>query len=286
MTNILEAIFNISTLSPSKIKEITLVNNRTSNGSKSLKIFIKNSFAGVNSTDNENEKSRKYSKFFSFEGNKTDSPNLMIKGGDAIEINKTESIKSDIQLNSSYPKAKLKYDSPNINKHCRNCEEWTEKDIIYVIGHIPRKTKKLSSLWLTFGSIYAADEEIYTFVENFILESLEEIGNTTFSETKEICRVNYIDPLRITNMKIRGTSLFQLKPPVKVYNYVYEYQPHLNFQLIALVPLFKYKSFPKDSRNKIENSTNSNLNIQDIEIKDPNNPFKYIPCKLITIQVQ
>ncbi|MFK7982235.1 MAG: NgoPII family restriction endonuclease, partial [Saprospiraceae bacterium] len=279
MANILEAIFNISTLSPNKIKEITLA----SNGSKSLEIFIKNSFAGVNSTDNENEKSNKYSNFFSFEGNKTDSPNLIIKGGDAIEIKKTKNIKSDIQLNSSYPKAKLKSNSPITNKHCRNCEEWNEKDIIYIIGHIPRKTKKLSSLWLTFGNIYAADEEIYTFVENLILDSLDEIGNITFSKTKEICRVNYIDPLKITNIKIRDVCLFQLQPPVKVYNYVYEYQPHLNFQLVAFIPTKKYLSFPNESRNKIEFSTE--INIQEVHIKDPNNIVNLIPCKLITFEI-
>ena len=39
---------------------------------------------------------------------------------------------SQIALNSSYPKDKLYADSPMITQECRECENWREKDIIYV----------------------------------------------------------------------------------------------------------------------------------------------------------
>lgn len=104
-----------------------------------------------------------------------------------------------------------------------------------------------------------------------------------FSETKELGRVNYVDPLKITNMRIRGMWLLQ--PPVKVFDYVYKYQADLKFQLVAIIPNEKYNSFPLESRKRIEQTTNNFLNIESVNIKNPNNPMQYIDCKLITIIV-
>lgn len=285
MTNILEAIVNISNLISLEINEVIFGSNRANNAGEGLESFIKDAFSNSFGADIKTRE-QNFRASFSYKGTKMRPPDLIIKNGDAIEVKKVENEKKDLQLNSSHPKQKLFAKSPFVNKYCKNCEDlpWNVKDIIYAIGHIPKGSKKLSSLWLTYGTIYAAEEEVYTSIKHTVTAILEESPKFNFSETKELGRINEVDPLNITKMRIRGMWLIQ--PPLKVYEYVYTYQPHLNFQLIALVPLFKYKSFPEDSRNKIENSNNKNLNIQDIEIKDPNNPFKYIPCKLITIQVQ
>jgi hypothetical protein len=208
----------------------------------------------------------------------------MIKGGDAIEVKKTETISSELQLNSSHPKSKMISTSHLINKHCRECEDWLEKDIIYAIGHVPKNSKKLSSLWLIYGSIYAADEDVYTSLKSIITESLENTSDINFSETKELGRVNYVDPLKITNMRIRGMWLLQ--PPVKVFDYVYRYEKELKFQLIAIIPLDKYNSFPLESKVKIEDNVDETLNITDIKVKNPNNPVKLIDCKLITVKTK
>jgi hypothetical protein len=208
----------------------------------------------------------------------------MLLGGDSIEVKKTETIFSELQLNSSHPKSKLFSTSHLINNHCRNCEVWTEKDIIYAIGHVPKNSKTLSSLWLIYGSIYAADEDVYTGLKSTITESLENTPEIDFSETKELGRVNFVDPLKITNMRIRGMWLLQ--PPVKVYDYVYQYSNNLKFQLVAIIPIEKYNSFPIESINKIEGLDDENLNIEDIKVKNPNNPVNLIDCKLITIKVK
>lgn len=84
-------------------------------------------------------------------------------------------------------------------------------------------------------------------------------------------------------MRIRGMWLLQ--PPIKVFDYVYKYQSNLKFQLIAIIPNEKYNSFPLESRNKIENTTDTNLKIEKIQVKNPNNPVNLIDCKLITIKV-
>lgn len=73
-------------------------------------------------------------KFFSYLGNQNNPPDVILKGGDAIEIKKIQSKSSAIALNSSYPKNKLYSNDPRITKACKNSEVWKVKDMIYVIG--------------------------------------------------------------------------------------------------------------------------------------------------------
>ena len=101
------------------------------------------------------------------------------------EVKKTETLSTELQLNSSHPKAKLFYNSTLINAHCRNCEEWETKDFIYVIGHLP-KSNYLSSLWFIHGEIYAADESVYIDLKNSVSELLESSDDLSFSPTNEI----------------------------------------------------------------------------------------------------
>ncbi|MBI2279465.1 MAG: NgoPII family restriction endonuclease [Bacteroidetes bacterium] len=284
MTNILEAILHIAELPILNVDQITFGNNRITSVGDGLEIFVKNAFSNNFNTTDESTKITKYAEVFSYEGSQTRPPDLMIKGGDAIEVKKTESILSELQLNSSHPKAKLFANSHLINNHCRTCEKWEEKDIIYAIGHVPKSSKILSSLWLVYGNIYAADDDVYTNLKATVAESLENTPEINFSETKELGRVNYVDPLKITNMRIRGMWLLQ--PPVKVFNYVYTYNTKLKFQLVAIVPNDKYNSFPIESRNKIEKSVNDKLSIQAVKIKNPNNPVHLMDCKLITIKTE
>jgi len=284
MTNILEAILHIAELPILNVDQITFGNNRITSVGDGLEIFVKNAFSNNFNTTDESTKITKYAEVFSYEGSQTRPPDLMIKGGDSIEVKKTESILSELQLNSSHPKAKLLANSHLINNHCRTCEKWEEKDIIYAIVHVPKSSKILSSLWLVYGNIYAADDDVYTNLKATIAESLENTPEINFSETKELGRVNYVDPLKITNMRIRGMWLLQ--PPVKVFNYVYPYDTKLKFQLVAIVPSDKYHSFPAESRNKLEHSTNDKLSIQNVKIKNPNNPVNLIDCKLITIKIE
>ncbi len=283
MTNILEAIVNIANLPNLEVDELSFGSNRVTNVGDGLEVFVKNAFSDNLTTVDSAEKIKKYSQVFSYEGSQTRPPDLMLLGGDSIEVKKTETIFSELQLNSSHPKSKLFSTSHLINNHCRNCEEWIEKDIIYAIGHVPKSSKTLSSLWLIYGLIYVADEDVYTGLKSTITESLEKTSEIDFSETKELGRVNFVDPLKITNMRIRGMWLIQ--PPVKVYEYVYQYNNSLKFQLVATIPFNKYYSFPLSSRIRIEELDNENLIIEDIKVKNPNNPVNLIECKLITIKV-
>lgn len=94
-------------------------------------------------------------------------------------------------------------------------------------------------------------------------------------------RVNRVDPLGITNLRIRG--MWQIQNPRRVFNYLHPTGD--TFELVAVIPTTKYNSFPNDSKNRIENLNNPNLSIADVQVKDPNNPANLIDAKLIIFKL-
>lgn len=281
MTNILEAIHNISQLKDLTVKDITFGNNRATSVGEGLETFIKDSFANTFTELDKNKRLKKYNEIFSYQGSKRTPPDLMLKDGDAIEVKKTETLATELQLNSSHPKSKLFSTSTLINKHCKSCEVWEEKDFIYAVGHIPQGTNILTSVWFVYGSIYAADEEVYLSLKNTLTENIEEIEDIDFSPTNEIGRINFVDPLKITHLRIRGMWLLQ--PPFKVFDYTHKYSHDKKFQCISIIPNEKYNSFPAESKRKIE--SNLNITIEDIQVQNPNNPVMMIEAKLILFQI-
>ncbi len=275
MTNILKAIYNIS-----QLRSFTIVDNyknsiRIQQAGDSLEYFIKDAFCDSFTANTLQEKGAAYSNKFSYIGNANNPPDIIIKNGDAIEVKKIEGFNSSIALNSSYPKNKLYSDSTLITKACRECENWTEKDIIYAIGTV--KEKNLQSLWFVYGDIYAAEKEIYEKIGNAISNSLKSADGVEFSQTNELGRVNKVDPLGITYLRIRG--MWGIEHPTKVFNNVIE--PEKNI-LNAIISEDKYNSFPKQDIAKLENEPR--ISINKINVKNPNNTAKNISAFHISIR--
>lgn len=282
MINILDAIYNIAQRDELEIKDITFGNNRANNMGEGLEAFIKDSFANMFDEPNKNIRNLKYKEVFSFQGSKRNPPDLMLKNGPAIEVKKIESLTTELQLNSSHPKQTLKSDSSFITKKCVECEDWTEKEFIYVIGHIPKNTNRLSSLWFVYGDIYSASEETYLSLKDDIATNIDEMPDVEFSETNEIGRVNQVDPLGITNLRIRGMWLLQ--PPFKVFDYIHNYENGKRFQCFAIIPTSKFNGFPDESINRLEET--DGVVISDVNVNDPDNPVDLIECKLIEFKVE
>jgi hypothetical protein len=282
MKNILDAIYNISQLKDLKVKAITFGSNRANNMGEGLESFVKDAFSNMFYETDKNIRNKAYSNVFSFQGSKRNPPDFMLKKGAAIEVKKIESLTSELQLNSSHPKSKLLSSSNFITKKCKDCEVWTEKDFIYIVGHTPKGTNILSSIWFVYGDIYAASEETYISLKTQIGDNIESIPDIDFSETKEIGRVNQVDPLKITNLRIRGMWLLQ--QPYSVFDYVHGYKKDKTFQCIALIPTSKYDLFPKYSIDRIT-SPDNNFSISDVQVNDPDNPVNLIDCKLIKYEI-
>ena len=130
------------------------------------------------------------------------------------------------------------------------------------------------------ASIYCADTTVYQDIFEQIKEGISSIPNIDFSPTKELGRVNKIDPLGITSLRIRGMWL--LENPFTVFKYVYQPITTANFNLFALVSTEHFDGFNnKDALLSLVDEV-ATLNIADVKVKNPNNPAKLINCKKIT----
>jgi hypothetical protein len=245
-----------------------------------LENYIKDAFAGTLGILDEVQKMQIYNQKFSWLGSQNNPPDIMIKGGDAIEVKKTQSANSSLALNSSYPKADLRHTSQMITRECKECENWTFKDLIYCVGHTT--DTNLKSLWMVYGNTYAAKHETYQRIKATISSGIKTIPDVVFADTKELGRVNQVDPLGITNLRIRG--MWQIENPRKVFNYLHE-PTDKDFELVCIIPADKYNAFPKESRTKLEGVDEDGFSIENKQIKDPNNPAKLMNCKLIRLLI-
>ena len=142
MSNIIQAFINIVNSYQQDITSITTGNNRANNMGEGLENYIKDMFASAYNIENESLKLEKLSEVYSYQGNKNNPPDLMLKNSDAIEIKKIQSKTANLALNSSFPKAKLYANSLMITDACRECETWNEKDMIYVVGLTHQSSSK------------------------------------------------------------------------------------------------------------------------------------------------
>ncbi len=281
MTNLLKAISNLVENSNYDLTELYQGSNRINNIGESLEFFIKDIFCNSLKLDII-EKKELYSKNFSYLGNKNNPPDFIIKNGDAIEIKKIENYSTAIALNSSYPKNKLYQDDPRITINCKKCElvNWLEKDIIYVIGVVESKSNKIKILWFIYGNCYAANKEVYQRIIDKISCGIEEISDIEFIKTNEIAKVKKVDPLGITDLRVRG--MWHIKNPINVFNDVIKIDLKKNFTMNAIMLDNKYKSFDINDRNYIENLKNEDFLIKNITIQSPDNPANLLNAKLIS----
>lgn len=279
MSNILKAMINIQKKPILELKSNYSGRNTINNIGEALEAYIQDAFADTISESDESLRSQKISDVFSYLGNQNNPPDIILRGGDAIEVKKIQSKGSAIALNSSYPKNKLFSDDSKITEICKQCENWDTKDIIYAVG--VTSDENLQHLWLVYGDCYAASREIYSRIDKTIKDGVTEIPDIEFAETKELGRVNRVDPLGITNLRIRG--MWHIDNPLKVFNSIRDIKDQCSFTLTCIMRKEKYLSFEDVDRNNIEN--NENLSVQNKDINDPDNPAKLINATLITMEV-
>lgn len=280
--NIINAIINIVENPVVNLREVYSGKNRANSMGGALEEYIKDMFSSTFNITNESERLKKWSETFSYLGNQNNPPDSMLKNGDSIEVKKIESPNSSLALNSSYPKDKLYSDSPMITATCRKCESWSVKDIIYAVGHI--NNNRLNSLCMVYGMDYAASSDVYEKIKNVIKEGVTSIENVEFSKTKELGRVNKVDPLGITYLRIRG--MWGIENPWRTFNYIYNRDFNNHFNFMAIINIEKWNSFDnKDTLIKLS-TVDKRLEIVDVDIKDPNNPAVLKQVKLITFFVE
>ncbi|MGL4676765.1 MAG: NgoPII family restriction endonuclease [Brevinema sp.] len=271
MTNILHAIFNFSNNINYSIQKHYKSRNRIHNNGDILEYYIKDLFCNSMGLD-INDKELAYTDCFSYLGNTNNPPDFIVKNGDAIEVKKIEGNTNTIALNSSFPKNRLLSSDLLITEAYKNCEnsQWTSKTLFYVIGNLNSNNQELNSLWFVQGECYAADAAIYERIKNTISDGINTIRGVQFAETKELGRVNKIDPLGITYLRIRG--MWGIAHPNKVFSYINGIENNI---LNCLLTQEKYSSFSNSDRENLER--NPLINIAYTNIKHPNNPAQLTP---------
>lgn len=283
MNNIINAIINLVIDPKLDLKKQPAGHNRANDMGSGLEEYIKDLFAGaVNETD-ETKRCKALSSVFSYLGNQNNPPDAMIRGGDAIEIKKIESKGSSLALNSSYPKAKLYSDSTLINAACKTCEKWSVKDMIYAVGVVPKGQGKLSSLAMVYGDDYCADRAVYEKIKDVIKNGVHGIPNVDFAETNELGRVNRVDPLGITYLRVRG--MWGIENPFSVFDYLFKRDDSKRFNFMCIINDSKWKTFNNAGELLALQDNVAGLEIKDVEVKSPNNPAQMNKAKLITFVI-
>ena len=276
--NILSAIYNIAKFKNNNLKEYAseyLI--RINAVGEQLEFFFKDAIAN-SLKESQKDKENNYSQVFSWLGSQNNPPDIIINKGDAFEIKKIENPGSSLALNSSPPKDVLHSDDSRVTSACRNCEEnWKEKDIFYVIGHT--KNNKIKYLFIIQGKCYSAGKEYYDRLHNPLKDEINSVlKEKGYAEEKtvELGKVKKVDPLGRTLLRIRG--MWSIENPLKSFSEFCKLNGK-EFSLFAILEKEKYNSYPKEDIDKLENS--KEISIEDIKIKDPNNPVKLIDTKLI-----
>lgn len=284
-TNVLVALKNLLDKSNNELLDIYqgTIHNRANNMGDALEYYIKDLFCS--SLDVKDFKSRDeiYSKHLSYLGNSNNPPDFIIKQSSAVEVKKVENlIFGDIALNSSHPKDNLQASSTLIKDACRKCEDelggWIKKDMIYTIGNVIGN--KLRVLWILDGACYCAEDDVYKRIKETIKTGVNCINGVEFTESKELGKIKKIDPLGVTDLRIRG--MWHIKHPMKVFDYLVDgYSKNTELQVYCLLLKSKFDNIRNDDKtNLLEYINTGKLLKEDVKIKNPNNPAQFLDAVL------
>jgi len=279
LVTLITALKNIVDNPANQIKQVIKSGTKINIVGDSLEEYVKNAFAGTFEPNSNNILT--HSKIFSWQGNQNNPPDLIIRGYDAIEVKKIEGVGS-IALNSSYPHAKIKSSSRMITSSCRDCEgtSW-EKDILYAIGTV--KDNVIRYLFFVYGDIYAASSDTYERIRTKIKEGIIDIRDVEFTETNELGKVKKVDPLGITDLRIRG--MWSIQHPFKVYSYLKEVTVPRSedYHIFALISKKKFETF--NTQDVALLLRQNSVEKYDVFVKEPNNPANLIEGILIKVKL-
>lgn len=284
-TNVLVALFNILKRNSSILTPIFRSNGSANAAGDSLEFFVKDMFCpGASQYQYEHEKQKVYEEYLSWTGDSTHFPDFIVRGGVGVEPKKMNNNSyGTLSLNSSYPKDYIYPDSQNIPSKNQLNEDsnWNRKEMIYVAGNLNSKTNKLISLWMAYGNTFIADRKVYLNLIDEIRESISET-NATLKESKELARAIGIDPLKHSNLRVRG--MYELQHPAVVFgSHVKNTTFPEDCTKIFLVILKKdLEGLEKESITPdfTEFYDSGRLIKKEIQIPNPNHPFKFLDAVL------
>ena len=235
-----------------------------------------------------------YTRHLAYQGSANNPPDAMLRGGnqgDAFEIKKIASpSKSALELNSSPPYSHLTADNSRITLEAKNCETWDKRDFFYAIGHINQDMMTGNWLWIVQGSVFAQDHSFYRGIENDLRPAVSTALENNGLEpalTNELGKVNGLDSLGITNLRVR--PMWTIANPTKLFATLEGVNETRENYLTVHILLEKSKWDDLIERQIEVHSELINLEvlkqiaIHEVEVEDPNDGSQTLKCMLIRV---
>jgi hypothetical protein len=260
---------------------------------------VKDAFAGSFGASGGNQ--RWVNTCFSHLGSANYPPDMILIGGDAIEV-KQEKTLGQLQLNSSCPIDKLYHNNPKISDKVKACDggNWQSKDILYVIGTEPQAQFGPKKIWMIYGDCLSPNEQVFRTLEQEIKTAVQSSPNYNWAPTNELAKAQDVDPLGTADLRVR--AMWMLDHPNVLFQYcvssciqqnggnyanpqIFAYNKNISFQMYVLMKSSKFNSLPQADRENIINIRGNNLLLEDVKIADPDNPAVGMNCKLICYSI-
>lgn len=278
MPSVLDMTIKYTEVGTPELDEVYSSTTTVNRAGDQLEFFIKDLIAGSLEVKSKEDKVSRHNRVFSWLGSRNNPPDMMIESAEAIEVKKCR-YSSNVQLNSSTPHHKLRSDDSRITEDAKRCEDWTEKDMVYVIGNT--EGSQVKKLWVTYGDCWGDSASRYDnlakLISSKISEGVEELehGNLDTEDTNEIGKVFDVDPAKRTKLRIRG--MWTITHPEKCFSdYIKDYEKKVQNRnpLFFIVRKSRYESFP-ESQKKIV-SQNPNIISNEVKIPDPSDENRVI----------
>ncbi len=261
-----------------------------------LEYYVKDLLTGK-FYNSENERDLAYSRHYSYLGNQNNAVDAIAKGGDAFEIKKIESRPASlsfgkIALNNSPPKDVLHSGDRRLRGDVKEIDggNWAEKDIFYAVGATAGAAVKY--LYFVQGTCYAARAEVYDRIFQEVKQNVRgtmQSSGIEFEPTKELGRVHRVDPLGITDFRLRG--MWEIRNPADVFRSIAPLDARGAFTCYAIMEEGKFNALSSEvpanlyGNGLIEQSqVGGPIRVERVNVKDPNNPAKLKDAVLIKVE--
>lgn len=288
MSNILDAIMNIINDGTFEARRTKDTENSINRVGDSLEEYIKDAFSNSFKLENE-DRDKAMQQSILYHGNSSNPPDIITSGDDGIviEVKKSDSYRSGLQLNSSMPHSTFNSQDSRITKECKALLGDKEWDMLYVVGSFVKKKKQIRHLAMVYGSVYCAETSKYQHVDLFVRNKVREIESWLIeniptarfdTESNELGKLKGIDPRGFCDLRIRG--MYTYTSPYVVFNQEFSSRKDI-FDLFVVIPDDIFQKFKNKEEFLEFVKNNEDISIKEVNYPDPNDNEKVISCQKV-----
>ena len=254
----------------------------------SLEEYIKDAFSNSFKLENE-DRDKAMQQCILYHGNSSNPPDIITSGDDGIviEVKKSDSYRSELQLNSSMPHSTFNSQDTRITKECKEILCDKEWDMLYVVGSFVKKKKQIRHLAMVYGSVYCAETSKYEDIDFYVRSKVREIGSWLIetvptarldTESNELGKLKSIDLKGFCDLRIRG--MYTYTSPYVVFNQEFNSRKDI-FDMFVVIPDDIFQKFGNKEEFLEFVNNNKDISIEAVNYPDPNDNDKVIACQKI-----